>query len=262
MGRRDPLTVTGRRTILRFAAAGVAALLARAPFAQTAGAGAADPHAAARAAMVEEIRASTRESASYTGIVRLSDPVLRAMARVPRHEFVPASVASQAYANRPLPIGDGQTISQPFIVALMTQMLAPRADHLVLEVGTGSGWQAAVLARLVRRVVSIEIIDALAEGAAERLRLLGVSNVETHRGDGRQGWPQCAPYDGIIVTACAAEVPPALVEQLRPGGRMAIPVGRPYGDQDLYLVRKSADGQVSSRAVLPVAFVPLTGGAA
>ena len=212
--------------------------------------------------LIEQIRADTLETRAWTGIAALDPEVVEALRRTPRRDFVPEEQARDAYANRPLPLGFGQTISQPFIVALMTQMLAPRADHLVLEVGTGSGWQAAVLARLVRRVVSVEIIDALAEGAAERLRLLGVSNVETHRGDGRQGWPQCAPYDGIIVTACAAEVPPALVEQLRPGGRMAIPVGRPYGDQDLYLVRKSADGQVSSRAVLPVAFVPLTGGAA
>ncbi len=211
--------------------------------------------------LIEQIRADTLETRAWTGISALDPEVVEALRGTPRRDFVPEEQARYAYTNRPLPLGFGQTISQPFIVALMTQMLAPRADHLVLEVGTGSGYQAAVLARLVRRVVSIEIIDALAEGAAGRLRLLGVTNVETHRGDGRQGWPQCAPYDGIIVTACAAEVPPALVAQLRPGGRMAIPVGRPYGDQDLYLVRKSADGQVSSRAVLPVAFVPLTGGA-
>jgi protein-L-isoaspartate(D-aspartate) O-methyltransferase len=208
--------------------------------------------------LIEEIESETLETRAWTGISTLAPEVVEALRRTPRHDFVPEEQVRYAYANRPLPVGFGQTISQPFIVALMTQMLLPQPDHVVLEVGTGSGYQAAVLARLVRRVVSIEIIGALAESAAERLRLLGVNNVETHHADGHQGWPECAPYDGIIVTACAREVPAALVEQLKPGGRMAIPVGVPYGAQDLYLVQKSAEGEVSSRATLPVAFVPLT----
>ncbi len=212
--------------------------------------------------LIEQIETDMLETRAWTGMSALDPEVLDALRRTPRHDFVPQEQARYAYANRPLPLGFGQTISQPFIVALMTQMLAPRADHVVLEVGTGSGYQAAVLARLVRRVVSVEIIEALASRAAERLRLLGVTNVDSHVGDGRRGWPAEAPYDSIIVTACATEVPAALVDQLRPGGNMAIPVGRPYGEQELYLVRKSADGQVNSRAVLPVAFVPLTGGAA
>ena len=257
MGRRDPLTVTGRRTILRFAAAGVAALLARAPFAQTAGAGAADPHAAARAAMVEEIRASTRESASYTGIVRLSDPVLRAMARVPRHEFVPASVASQAYANRPLPIGDGQTISQPFIVALMTELARPGPASSVLEVGTGSGYQAAVLAEVAGEVYTIEIVESLGRHAAATLSRLGYRNIRTRIGDGYKGWPEAAPFDAIVVTAAPDHVPPALVAQLKPGGRLVIPVGPQSSVQELLVIDKLPNGTTVETRKLPVRFVPL-----
>ena len=167
-------------------------------------------------------------------------------------------LAGNAYANRPLPIGHGQTISQPFIVALMTHLLMPRAEHTVLEIGTGSGYQAAVLARLVKRVIGIEIIAELAGHAAELLHSLHLDNVDIHHGDGYLGWPECAPYDGIIVTACTPAIPPALIEQLKPGGRMVIPIGQAHAHQELRLLEKSPIGAVTARNVLPVAFVPFT----
>jgi protein-L-isoaspartate(D-aspartate) O-methyltransferase len=184
---------------------------------------------------------------------------MRAMDAVPRHRFVPPRSVASAYANRPLAIGHGQTISQPYIVALMTELLEPEPGDVMLEVGTGSGYQAAVLAELAARVYSIEIIAPLAESATARLRELGYRNVQVKSGDGYYGWPEHAPYDGIIVTAAASSIPPPLVAQLKPGGRMMIPVGAPFHTQDLILLQKDEQGKVTTTSVLPVAFVPLTG---
>jgi protein-L-isoaspartate(D-aspartate) O-methyltransferase len=207
--------------------------------------------------MLEEIRASTRESASYTGIDRLSDPVLNAIGRVPRHEFVPASMASQAYANRPLPIGEGQTISQPFIVALMTELANPGPSSRVLEIGTGSGYQAAVLAELAAEVYTIEIVASLGRHAADTLSRLGYRNIRTRIGDGYKGWPEAAPFDAIVVTAAPDHVPPALVGQLKPGGRLVVPVGPQSAVQELLVIEKLADGRTVETRKLPVRFVPL-----
>jgi protein-L-isoaspartate(D-aspartate) O-methyltransferase len=213
-----------------------------------------DPHAARRAAMVAEVRAHA------PGEARLDRKVLEAMATVPRHAFVPASQLRHAYENRPLAIGHGQTISQPYIVALMTTLARPERDAVVLEIGTGSGYQAAVLAPLVERVYSIEIIEPLGAQAAQRLRTLGYDNVHTRIGDGYYGWPKAGPFDAIVVTAAASSVPPPLIAQLKPGGRMVIPVGSSFFTQTLMLVEKDAAGRVRTRQVLPVRFVPLTGG--
>jgi protein-L-isoaspartate(D-aspartate) O-methyltransferase len=180
------------------------------------------------------------------------------MRNVPRHEFVPKEERRAAYRNRPLPIGHGQTISQPFIVALMTDLLRLKADSRVLEVGTGSGYQAAVLAVLAGEVYSIEIVEALGLRASRTLKRLGFANVETKIGDGYAGWPEHAPYDGIIVTAAPDHVPPALVEQLKPGGRLVIPVGGL--SQDLIVIEKQPDGRTTSKEVIPVRFVPMTRG--
>jgi len=180
---------------------------------------------------------------------------------VPRHAFLPDALRLAAYANRPLPIGHQQTISQPYIVALMTDLLDPEADGRVLEIGTGSGYQAAVLSKLVKQVYTLEVVAALAEQASERLRRLGYGNVEVRQGDGHAGWPEHAPYDGIIVTAAAPEVPPVLIEQLKPGGRLLIPVGNRYSGQELLLIEKDRHGRLRQESVLPVIFVPLTGAA-
>lgn len=209
--------------------------------------------------LLDEIRADMRVTLSYTGRAALSEKVLSAFAAVPRHLFVPVPLRLAAYANRPLPIGHGQTISQPFIVALMTDLLDPEPDDTILEIGTGSGYQAAVLARLVKRVYTLEIVDVLAEQARERLRDLGYDNVEARQGDGRAGWPEHAPYDGILVAAAAGEVPAVLVEQLKPGGRLIMPVGGRYSGQSLLLIEKDRQGRVSRNSVLPVIFVPLIG---
>ncbi len=213
----------------------------------------------ARDQMLKEIEHETRTTRDRIGRDRLSPGVMEAMGRVPREEFVPADMADRAYDNRPLPIGQGQTISQPFIVALMTDLLDPEPGDRVLEVGTGCGYQAAVLAEVVGEVWSIETIPELGNAAAQRLARLGYDNVHVRIGDGSQGWPEEAPFDGILVTAAAPEIPEALVEQLEPGGRMVIPVGGGGMGQDLRVVSKDAEGEVSSRSVLPVAFVPLTG---
>jgi protein-L-isoaspartate(D-aspartate) O-methyltransferase len=213
-----------------------------------------EPHAARRAAMVAEIRAHA------PGEAHLQAEVLAVMAKVPRHAFVPASQVRHAYENRPLSIGHGQTISQPYIVALMTTLAQPRHDAVVLEIGTGSGYQAAVLAELVDRVYSIEIIEPLGTQAARRLRTLGYDNVHARIGDGYYGWPKAGPFDAIVVTAAAASVPPPLLAQLKPGGRMVIPVGSSFFTQTLMLVEKDVAGRVRTRQVLPVRFVPLTGG--
>jgi protein-L-isoaspartate(D-aspartate) O-methyltransferase len=183
--------------------------------------------------------------------------VLAAMRAVPRHEFVPAEVRAEAYADRPLPIGHGQTISQPFIVAFMTEQLRPQATDRVLEIGTGSGYQAAVLAGLVREVFTIEIVEPLARRAAADLHRLGYTNVHVKAGDGHQGWPEHAPFDAVIVTCAPDRVPSPLVQQLKDGGRMVIPVGPDGGVQELYVLEKLG-GEVRRKAVLPVRFVPMT----
>ena len=216
-------------------------------------------YAEERRALLAEIQGDAAQTADATGRARFSTRVMGAMDAVPRHRFVPAHSIGSAYANRPLAIGHGQTISQPYIVALMTELLEPEPGDVMLEVGTGSGYQAAVLAQLVARVHTIEIVAPLAESATARLRTLGYQNVEVKKGDGYYGWPEHAPYDGIIVTAAASSIPPPLVAQLKPGGRMVIPVGAPFHTQDLILLRKDAKGRVTTTSVLPVAFVPLTG---
>ncbi|HEY5722956.1 MAG TPA: protein-L-isoaspartate(D-aspartate) O-methyltransferase [Allosphingosinicella sp.] len=188
-----------------------------------------------------------------------ADPrVLDAMGTVPRHRFVPPALRAEAYADYPLPIGEDQTISQPSLVALMTHLLRPKAGDVMLEVGTGSGYQAALLSRLVRRVHSVEIVEPLARRAAERLAELGYANIEVRHGDGYAGWPDQAPFDGIIVTAGAPHVPKPLLDQLKPGGRMVIPVGSAGATQQLKLITKDARGRVRERLVIPVRFVPLT----
>lgn len=186
--------------------------------------------------------------------------VMRVLGKVPRHEFVPAHQIAAAYENRPLPIGHGQTISQPYIVALMTNLLQLGPDDRVLEVGTGSGYQAAVLAELAAQVFTIEIIKPLGEQAKRRFTRLRYTNIDTRIGDGYYGWEQHAPFDGIIVTAASSHVPPPLIEQLKPGGRMVIPVGSHFLVQHLLLVTKKAAGSITTRQILPVRFVPLTGG--
>ena len=209
--------------------------------------------AARRLAMVAEI---TAERPGLPG--RFNRQVQEAMARVPRHLFVPQALQPHAYENRPLPIGHEQTISQPYIVALMTDLLELGKQDRVLEVGTGSGYQAAVLGELVRSVYTIEIVAPLAAEARERLARLGYRNVEVRTGDGYKGWEEHAPFDAIMVTAGAPEVPPPLLRQLKPGGRMVIPVGPAERVQYLTLIEKLADGSIRSREVLPVRFVPLT----
>jgi protein-L-isoaspartate(D-aspartate) O-methyltransferase len=183
--------------------------------------------------------------------------VLDAMGKVPRHEFVPADLRSAAYGDHTLPIGHGQTISQPFIVAFMTEKLDPKPTDRVLEIGTGSGYQAAVLSELVASVHTIEIVEPLARRAAEDLKRLGCKNVTVRAGDGYKGWPEAAPFDAIIVTCAPDHIPQPLVDQLKEGGRMIIPVGADF-DQSLYLLEKKG-GRVEQRAVLPVRFVPMTG---
>jgi protein-L-isoaspartate(D-aspartate) O-methyltransferase len=183
--------------------------------------------------------------------------VLDAMRAVPRHEFLPAASRESAYDDSPLPIGYGQTISQPYIVALMTELARPSPSDRALEVGTGSGYQAAVLSRLVARVFSVELVDPLARSAASTLQRLGYANVTVRSGDGYGGWPEEAPFDIILVTAAPEEVPSALVAQLKPGGRMIVPVGRVYDVQDLQLIEKDASGRVTTRSIIPVRFVPL-----
>lgn len=209
--------------------------------------------------LLEDIAWETAQSRPWIGKDHLDPRVLDAIRAVPRHAFVPGWQTPYAYDDRPLPIGHGQTISQPFIVALMSDLLETRPHHVVLEIGCGSGYQSAVLSRLVKQVYSLEIVAELAQSAQECLRRLGCANVTVQQGDGYQGWPEHAPFDGIIVTAAAPEIPPPLIEQLKPGGRMVIPLGLPGQSQSLMLVEKNAAGAISMRNVLPVAFVPLTG---
>jgi protein-L-isoaspartate(D-aspartate) O-methyltransferase len=213
-----------------------------------------------RAAMVAEIEDKVRDTRLMLDREMLDPRVTRAMTTVPRHELVPERNRHAAYENRPLPIGHGQTISQPYIVAIMTDLLETRPGDRVLEVGTGSGYQAAVLAEIVDHVYTIEIIEPLGERARGDLARLGHDNVTVRIGDGYYGWEEHAPFDAIVVTAAASHVPPPLVSQLKPGGRMIIPVGSRFMVQQLVLVEKDADGEVVTRQILPVRFVPLTGG--
>jgi protein-L-isoaspartate(D-aspartate) O-methyltransferase len=217
-----------------------------------------DEFAEARARMLEVVQqhATTAGAALEGG--RLDPAVLEAMGRVPRHAFVPDHLRDEAYDDRPLPIGFGQTISQPFIVALMTDLLDVRPGDVVLEVGTGSGYQAAVLAALGAQVYSIEIVPELGRSAGRRLAELGYDNAHTRVGDGYYGWQGPGPFDGIVVTAAASHIPPPLIQQLKPGGRMVIPVGGAFFHQQLMLVAKDEAGHVTTQQLLPVRFVPLT----
>jgi protein-L-isoaspartate(D-aspartate) O-methyltransferase len=223
------------------------------------GASEVDVYAERRAALVAALGHHIRDIADQTGLDSMSSATREAMLAVPRHLLVPEAVRRQAYQDRPLPIGHSQTISQPTIVALMTDLLAVGEDDVVLEIGTGSGYQASVLAQIVQTVYSIEIVEPLAKRATGSLGQLGYDNVVTRHADGYYGWPEHAPFDGIIVTAAAGHVPPPLIEQLKPGGRMVIPVGGRFQTQWLLLVEKAEDGTLSTRQVLPVIFVPLTG---
>ena len=219
-------------------------------------AGAQDPPEEQRRRMIADI--AQIAAASGQGVPARIDPrVLAVMSEIPRHEFVPGWVKSRAYVDNAVPIGHGQTISQPFVVALMTDLLDVRLGHRVLEIGTGSGYQAAVLSKLVAQVYTIEIVEPLAREAAERLNRMGYANVTVRVGDGYAGWPEHAPFDRIMVTAGATHIPPDLVAQLKPGGRMIIPVGERLATQKLTMVEKDSSGKVSSRALIPVAFVPL-----
>lgn len=216
------------------------------------------PRMRANERMMEEIERELHYTRHLLGLDALSEPVRQALLTVPRHAFVPDALQDAAYDNGPLPIGEGQTISQPYIVAIMTELLALAPEHRVLEIGTGSGYQTAILAQIVKEVYSIEIVAALAKRAAQRLKLLGYGNIHTRSGDGYHGWPEAAPFDAIIITAATATVPPPLLEQLKPGGRMIVPLDIGF-DQELMLYLKAADGRFEQRKLLPVAFVPLTG---
>lgn len=210
--------------------------------------------------MLRTIEREARLTAALTGRPTFAPRVMEALEQVPRDSFVPPEMSDHAFDNGPLPIGQGQTISQPYIVALMTDLLEPQSAQTILEIGTGSGYQAAILSQLVKQVYTLEIIPSLAAQAADLLSRLGYDNIEIRTGDGHIGWPEHAPYDGIIITAAATRLPEALIEQLRPGGRLVIPVGRPYMSQELLLIKKDLEGRLESRDVLGVAFVPMTGG--
>jgi protein-L-isoaspartate(D-aspartate) O-methyltransferase len=220
----------------------------------------AQDYAAQRARLVSEVDAMYAETRSETGLPAMSPAVRGAMGKVERHRLVPPGETSRAYRNHPLPIGGGQTISQPYIVALSADLLQPKPQDVILEVGTGSGYQAAVLAEIVSKVYSIELIASLGDTARKRLEELGYGNIEVRIGDGYAGWPERAPFDGIVVTAAAPHVPQALVDQLKPGGRMVIPVGGSGDIQFLKVLTKRADGGFDEKRVLPVRFVPLVPG--
>jgi protein-L-isoaspartate(D-aspartate) O-methyltransferase len=209
-----------------------------------------------RLRMVEEIDKIVASTASTSGVARIDPRVRAALAQVPRDEFVPPQQRSAAYEDRAVSIGHGQTISQPFVVALMTELLQPKASDRILEVGTGSGYQAAILSLLTREIYTVEIVPALGETARSTVERLGYTNVRTKIGDGYNGWPEHAPFDAIIVTAAPDHIPPALIAQLKPGGRMVIPVGGPFVQQ-LTVLAKRADGTISTRTVELVRFVPL-----
>jgi len=212
-----------------------------------------------RDALVKKIEADVRDTSLYLDKEELDPRVIKALRDIPRHEFVTKNYLQYAYSNRPLPIGYGQTISQPYIVAIMTDLVKPDADDRMLEIGTGSGYQAAVLANLVKQVYTIEIIEPLANEASQRFTKLGYKNITSKQGDGYYGWEEFAPFDAIVVTAAASHIPPPLIKQLKPGGLMIIPVGSRFMTQQLLLVAKNKQGKVSTRQILPVMFVPLTG---
>ncbi len=220
----------------------------------------AQDYAAQRARMVAEVEAMYAETRSLTGLAAMSPQVRAALGKVERHRLVPAGQQPLAYRNHPLPIGQGQTISQPYIVALSTDLIAPQPQHHVLEVGTGSGYQAAVLAEIVSRVFTIELIPSLGSEAEAKLRQLGYQNIDVRIGDGYRGWPEKAPFDAIIVTAAAPRVPEALVAQLKAGGKMVIPIGPASETQELMLIAKDAGGKTTQQRILPVRFVPLLPG--
>jgi protein-L-isoaspartate(D-aspartate) O-methyltransferase len=243
--RRNEVSLAAARTVLLF-------LLVSVPVMALAE----DDRAAERRRMVEEIAAQAGLVARETGRAEFDARVLAAMAKVPRHEFVPEAQRQSAYRDRPLSIGAGQTISQPFIVALMTDLLALEPGDRVLEIGTGSGYQGAVLAELAAQVYSIEIVESLGLSAAKAFARLGYDNVHTRIGDGYQGWPEEAPFDAIVVTAAPDHVPPALIEQLKPGGRLVIPVGTLM--QELLVITKAEDGSTTREEIVPVQFVPFT----
>ena len=209
--------------------------------------------------LLDEIESEYKYTSGMTGKHSLDPKVKAALSRVPRDKFVPKSQIDSAFYNGPLPIGHGQTISQPYIVAIMTDLLELEADDVVLEIGTGSGYQAAILSQLCRQVYSIEYVPALADIARARFEKLGYNNIVSKTGNGFDGWPDHAPYDGIIVTAAATQIPAPLIEQLKPGGRMVIPLGQPYFHQELTLVRKNENGELDIRDILGVAFVPFQG---
>jgi protein-L-isoaspartate(D-aspartate) O-methyltransferase len=209
--------------------------------------------------MLDDIEHEVHYTRKMIGRDALDPRVMKAMADTPRNEFVPKSYLEAAFDNGPLPIGHGQTISQPYIVALMTDLLELDDEDTVLEVGTGSGYQTAILSQLCKQVYTIEYVPALADVAKARLERLGYGNITALTGNGYDGWPEHAPFDGIIVTAAAEEIPPPLLRQLKPGGKLVIPVGEEFGYQELLLIEVNANGEVDKRSVLPVRFVPLTG---
>ncbi len=211
-----------------------------------------------RMELIRVIEDDVRETSLYLDKEELDARVMKAMADVPRHEFVRKSLRSHAYENRPLPIGYGQTISQPYIVAIMTDLIKVKPGSRVLEIGTGSGYQAAILAELVDQVFTIEIIEPLSEQARALLKRLGYTNIQVKYGDGYYGWLEHAPYDAIVVTAAASHIPPPLLDQLKPGGKMIIPVGGRFMTQELLLIDKKPDGKHQTRQILPVSFVPFT----
>ncbi|MGZ8190725.1 MAG: protein-L-isoaspartate(D-aspartate) O-methyltransferase [Methylococcaceae bacterium] len=209
--------------------------------------------------MLNDIEMEVQLTRHLIGKDSLSPRVMDAIKQVPRHKFLPAQLRYLAYENGPAPIGSGQTISQPYIVALMSDLLDTKPTDSILEIGTGSGYQAAILSKLVKQVYSVEILEELATTASKRLKKLGYRNVTVRNDDGYFGWPEHAPYDGIIVTAAAPHIPEPLIKQLRAGSRLVIPVGFPYSYQELMVVEKNANGEISTQTILGVGFVPLTG---
>lgn len=251
---RLSLNMTMRTQVhLRLALASLALVLATVPALARS-----DDYARARQQMLRDIEKHARDIRPLLGGGGIAQNVMEVLGRTERHLFVPKGRRTEGYEDRPVNIGHGQTISQPFIVALMTHLLQPEADDVVLEIGTGSGYQAAILSPLVRTVCTIEIIPELGNTATERLSELGFANVTTRIADGYHGWPECGPFDGIVVTAAIDHVPPPLVRQLKPGGRMVIPLGSSYAVQALTVVEKSEAGEVRSRQIIPVRFVPFT----
>ena len=220
---------------------------------------AADIYSSAREKLIREIEIDVRRTSQYLNKFKLNPRVMDAMRSVPRHEFVPIKIRNLSYRNRPLPIGHGQTISQPYIVAIMTDLISVDPESKVLEIGTGSGYQAAILAEIVKEVYTIEIIEPLGKSAKKRLSKLSYANIHVRLADGYYGWQDKGPFDAIVVTAAASHIPPPLIRQLKPGGKMIIPVGGQFMVQHLVMVEKNIDGSTKTRQLLPVRFVPVTG---